>query len=172
MARKLSLVFLPSIHQIYKWIVLEVLGILSRASFEFLRSLREEHLITLEGIYKEDHILELPYVDERVCYINYGRGTYWMWMYDVLISKFGVHIPFTHFQFTILEGTGATSSQLYTNSWAMVRGFEIIFQCLEVPPTPKAFFYLFTFTRPSGGGLTISWLSFPSSCESKNIFTV
>ena len=59
-------------------------------SFEFLRSLKEENLITLEGKHEEDYILELPDVNERVCYLNHGKGPNWMWMYDVLISKFGV----------------------------------------------------------------------------------
>ena len=144
MARKQSLIFLPSIHWIYKWIDLEVLGIPSKVCSEFLRSLREEHLITLEGKYEEDYILEVPHVDERVCYINHGRGLNWILMYDVLISKFGVCIPFTHLQYTILERTGLVPSQLHPNSSAMIQGFEIICQYIEVPPSPNAFFYIFT----------------------------
>ena len=62
-------------------------------------------MITPKGEYEEDYILEVPNVNERVCYINYGSGSYWIWMYDVFISKFGVRIPFTNFQLTILEWT-------------------------------------------------------------------
>ena len=113
MARKQSLVFQPSIHWIYRWVDPEVLGIPSRASSKFLRSLTEEHLIMPEGEYKEDYILEAPHVNERVCYINHERGPNWMWMYNILISKFGIRIPFNHFQYTILERTGAAPSQLH-----------------------------------------------------------
>ena len=77
-----------------------------------------------------------------------------MWMYDVLISKFGIRIPFTHFQFTILEWTETAPSQLHPNSWVMIRGFEIICKYLKVPPSPNVLFYLFTLTWPSGSGLT------------------
>ena len=97
MARKQSLIFSPLSHWIYKWVNPEVLGIPSRASFEFLRLLREEHLITLEGEYEEDYILEVLQVDERVCYINHGRDPNWMWMYDILISKFDVQFPLPTF---------------------------------------------------------------------------
>ena len=72
-------------------------------SFEFLKSVREENLITLEGKYEEYYASEAPNVNERVCYINHGSRPNWMWMYDILISKFGVCIPFTDFQFTIPE---------------------------------------------------------------------
>ena len=95
-------------------------------SSEFLRTLREEHPITLEGKYEEDYILEVPHVNERVCYINHGSSPNWIWIYDVLISKFGIYIPFTHFQFTILERSRVSPSQLHPNSWAIIRGFEII----------------------------------------------
>ena len=42
----------------------------------------------------------------------------------------------------------------------MIWGFEIICQYLEGTPPPNAFFYFFSFTHPSGGGLTMGWLSF------------
>ena len=42
----------------------------------------------------------------------------------------------------------------------MIWGFEIICQYLEVPPSPNAFFFLFTLTCPNGGGLTTGWLFF------------
>ena len=98
--------------------------------------------------------------NERVYYINHESGLNWMWMYDVLISKFGVQIPFTDFQFTILEQTLVALSQLHPNSWAMIRGFEIIYEYLGAPPSNKVFFYLFTLTRPNDRGVTTSWLSF------------
>lgn len=51
---------------------------------------RKENLITAEGEYEEDYVLEALGLSESVCYINHGRGPNWMWMYDVLISKFGI----------------------------------------------------------------------------------
>ena len=171
MAKKQSLVFLAAIPSLYRWVDSEVLGIPSKVTSEFLKSLREEHLLTSEGEYEEEYYLEAPTANERVCYINLHSGLRWMWMYNVLISKFGVHVPFTHFQFSILERTGAAPSQLHPNSWAMIRGFEVICECLDVPPSPNVFFYLFTLTRPSGGGITTGWLSFRAQPNWK-IFTL
>ena len=73
-------------------------------------------MLTPEGEYKEEYILEAPNVDEKVCYLNLVGSPKWMSMYDILISKFGVCIPFTHFQFAILEQTGIALSQLHLNS--------------------------------------------------------
>ena len=103
MARKQALVFSFAIPSVYRRVDPEVLGIPSKVTSEFLKSLCEEHLLTLEGEYEEEYILEAPCANERVCYLNLVGGSIWMWMYDVLISKFGVRIPFTHFQFTVLE---------------------------------------------------------------------
>ena len=49
----------------------------------------------------------------------------------------------------------------------MIRGFEIICEYLGVPPSSNVFFYLFTLTRPSGGGLTMGGLSFPAQLNRK-----
>ena len=98
---------IPSLYplDIYKLVDHKVLGIPSKVTPEFLKSLWEEHLLTLEGEYKEEYVLEAPNVNETVCYLNLDGGLKWMWMYNVLISIFGIRIPFTHFQFTILEWT-------------------------------------------------------------------
>ena len=64
---------------------------------KFLSHFKEENLITLEGEYEDDYILEAPGSSEKVCYLNHRKGLNWIWMYNVLITKFGVLIPFTHF---------------------------------------------------------------------------
>ena len=94
MAKKHALIFPPTIPPIYRWVDPEVIGVPSSVTLEFLKSLHEEHLLTPEG---EEYILKAPSTNERVCYINLEGGSRWMWMYDVLISMFGVRISFTHF---------------------------------------------------------------------------
>ena len=42
----------------------------------------------------------------------------------------------------------------------MIRGFEVVCEYLEVPPSPDVFFFLFMLTRSTGGGLTTGWVSF------------
>ena len=87
-----------------------MLGTALQVNFNFLRSLSEENLITPEDEYEEDYILKVPNVDESVCYMNHGSGSNLMWMYNVLISKFGVRILFIDFQFTVLLRTLVTPS--------------------------------------------------------------
>ena len=74
------------------WVDLEALGTPSRVNSEFLRSLREENLKTLEGEYEENFTLEVLDINERVCYINHESDSNWMWMYDNfilnLVSRF------------------------------------------------------------------------------------
>ena len=63
--------FLPSISFIYQWANWEVLGTPSLVELDCLRSLWEENLITPKGKYEEDYTLEVPNVNEKVCYVNH-----------------------------------------------------------------------------------------------------
>ena len=103
MARKQkTLLFPQSISWIYRWVDPEVVGVPSAVTPEFLHQFQKENLITPEGEYEEEYVLEALDPSERVCYINHEGGPRWLWMYDVLITKIGVQILFTHFQVTIL----------------------------------------------------------------------
>ena len=90
---------------IYRWVDSEVLGIPSTVIPEYLHHFREENLITPEGEYEEEYILEAPSPNERVCYVNHDGGPRWLWMYDVFITKLGVRISFTTFQVSIIQWT-------------------------------------------------------------------
>ena len=97
-----ALVFPPSIPWIYWRVEQKVLGIPFAMTSEFLHHFREENLITPEGEYKEEYAFEAIGPSERVCYLNHDSGSRWLWIYNVLITKLGVWIPFTYFQVTIL----------------------------------------------------------------------
>ena len=102
----------------------------------------------------------------RGCVILITNDPNWMWIYNILISKLNIWIPFTNFQFSVLKHTLAAPSQFHPNSWVMVQDFRDHLQNLGVPPSSNVFFYLFTFTRPSGGGLTTGGCLFePMSIE-------
>ena len=51
----------------------------------------------------------------------------------------------------------------------MIPGFEVICKYPGVPPSPEAFFFLCTLTRPIGGDLTTGWLSFGADTN-RNVF--
>ena len=67
-------IFPSTIPSIYRWVDLEVLGVPSRFTSKFLKSLCEKHLLTPKGEYEGEYILEAPTADERVCYINLVGG--------------------------------------------------------------------------------------------------
>ena len=67
--------FLPLINFIYYWVNREILGTPLSVNSRFLRSLREENLITPKGKYAEDYILEVLDVKKRVCYVNHGSSS-------------------------------------------------------------------------------------------------
>ena len=90
-------------------------------------------------------------------------------MYDVLIAKLGVCLLLTIFQVSTIQRTEVAPTQLQPNSWAMIRGFEVVCEYLEVPPSLDVFFFLFTLTHPTGGGLTTGWLSFRAHTN-QNVF--
>ena len=71
------------------------------------------------------------------------------------------------FQITILQQTEAAPTQLHPNSWAMMQGFEIMWEYLEVRLLPDVFIFLFTLTHLASGGLTTSWLSFRAHTNRK-----
>ena len=101
-----------------------MLGIPSAVTPEYLHHFREENLMTPKGEYEEEYVLETLGPSDRVCYVNHEGGSRWLWMYDVLIAKLGIRIPFTHFQVSILQWTEAAPTQLHPNSWAMMGGFK------------------------------------------------
>ena len=88
----------------------KVLGTPLVVTPEFLSHFRKENMIMSESEYEEDYFLEAPNPSKRVCYSNHERGFSWMWMYDILITKLGIRISFTHFQVTVLQWTEAAPS--------------------------------------------------------------
>lgn len=127
----------------------EVLGTLSIMTSEFLGHFREENLITLEGEYEKDYVLEAPSPRERVCYLNHERGSSWMSMFLITKATRSCCLLFTN-----LQQIEAALSQLHLDSWAMIQGFKIICEYLGVLLFPQRLFPPFTLTCSTNGGLT------------------
>ena len=127
----------------------EVLGTPSIMTSEFLGHFREENLITLEGEYEKDYVLEAPSLSERVCYLNHERGSSWMSMFLITKATRSYCFPFTN-----LRQIEAALSQLHPDSWAMIQGFKIICEYLGVLLFPQRLFPPFTLTCSTNSGLT------------------
>ncbi|RDX61685.1 hypothetical protein CR513_60070, partial [Mucuna pruriens] len=76
------------------------------------------------------------------------------YLYDTLHSKLGVKLPFTHFERVIFQLLNVAPTQLYPNSWAFVRAFELLCEDLGKAPTLGVFFWFFTIKKTNKVGWT------------------
>ncbi|XP_020958504.1 uncharacterized protein LOC107642100 isoform X1 [Arachis ipaensis] len=85
-----------------------------------------------------------------------------MWMYETLFTCLGVRIPFSDFQQDVLKLCGCAPSQMHPNSWAIIRGFELLCSFLDFPISTRVFFYFFNFAI-SFGACGQGFLSFQAN---------
>jgi len=64
-------------------------------------------------------------------------------MYGAVLEEFGVQIPFTLFQMDVLRLLNVAPTQIRPNSWAFIRGFEILCEALDMVPSAGAFFHFY-----------------------------
>ncbi|XP_020975005.1 uncharacterized protein LOC110270322 [Arachis ipaensis] len=93
----------------------------------------------------------VPADHERLCQLNLNtpRIADWLWVYKAMFTVLGVHLPFSPFQMALLNRCDVTPSQLYPNSWATIRCFEMVCEYLELPASVEVFLWLFALTNPS-----------------------
>ena len=53
-------------------------------------------------------------------------------MYGAMLEEFRVRIPFTLFQMDVLRFLNVAPTQICTNSWAFIRGFDILCEALDI----------------------------------------
>nr|KYP40008.1 hypothetical protein KK1_038685 [Cajanus cajan] len=99
-----------------------------------------EHVVCYEG---DEIVVCEPYVDgEPVC-IRSSSVERFTFCYTTLISKLKVRWPLTECEKGVLQSLNVTPTQFHPNSWAFVRGFEILCSGLGIRPTASKFFYFF-----------------------------
>jgi hypothetical protein len=54
-----------------------------------------------------------------------------------------VKIPFTSFEMDVLKFLNVAPSQIRPNSWAFIRGFEILCKALSLEPSVGVFFHFY-----------------------------
>ena len=86
-------------------------------------------------------------------------------MYGAVLEEFGVRIPFTLFQMDVLRFLNVAPTQIRPNSWAFIRGFEILCEALDMVPSAGAFFHFYGTKGVDRG----SWVSI-STHAGKSLF--
>jgi len=77
-------------------------------------------------------------------------------MYQTVFKRVGVRLPFTPFERELLTEINTAPVQLHPNSWAFVRGFQILCGHLGILPSVDVFLHFFE-VKKQGKSL---WVSF------------
>jgi len=94
---------------------------------------------------------------EPVCVDDRPRSRApFFFMYQTVFKRVGVRLPFTPFERELLTEINTAPAQLYPNSWAFVRAFQILCGYLGVPPSVDVFLHFFK-VKKQGKSL---WVSF------------
>lgn len=64
-------------------------------------------------------------------------------MYMAVLEEFGVKIPLTPFEMDVLKYLNVVPSQIRPNSWAFIRGFEIVCKAFNLKPSVGVFFHFY-----------------------------
>ncbi|MED6208692.1 hypothetical protein PIB30_047677 [Stylosanthes scabra] len=131
---------------LYSWVNRDVLGSPSTMTEEYLTELKSSGEIFGGGEEERHYRVELPHCGERVCGLNleHPRVPHWLWVNEVMLTEFGVRIPFTPFQQWLLQRCFIAPSQFHLNAWSAIRCFELVTEFLVLPLDPEVFLYLFT----------------------------
>ncbi|MED6225027.1 hypothetical protein PIB30_089823 [Stylosanthes scabra] len=149
--------------ELYDWVATEVLGTRSKVTKEYLDEMLKENIVFAPN-HCTKYKLEVPDVNERICFINHRAGEVpdWLWVYDYLFTRVRIRIPLTLFQQEILRRSAVAPSQLHPNSWAFIRLFELVCQALGLPVSWRLFFFFFKLTTPKNGNMDDSGRGFLS----------
>ncbi|KAJ1433258.1 hypothetical protein SESBI_06201 [Sesbania bispinosa] len=107
-------------------------------------------------------ILDTCQKDELICLSNPEQGSSvpFTYMYDIVFCKLHLLLPFSNFEKELLRFLNIPPSQLHPNSWAFVRGYQILCHFYSMVLSLDKFFSLFQVKLPTGD--EIGWVSFNS----------
>ena len=96
-----------------------------------------------------DDITVLPCtLGEPVCGDEQANdGVPFFYFYQVVFKTVGVRLPFSRFEKEVLTEINAAPAQLYPNSWAFVKAFDILFGFLGRAPSVDIFLHFFEVKR-------------------------
>ncbi|GAU44908.1 hypothetical protein TSUD_25710 [Trifolium subterraneum] len=84
-------------------------------------------------------IVETVRADELVTAVN-GEEPHYFYMYANVIQKLNLWFPLTIFEDAILRLLNVAPSQFHPNSWAFVKGYELLCYALDIEPSLGVFF--------------------------------
>ncbi|AES76998.2 hypothetical protein MTR_6g090350 [Medicago truncatula] len=107
-----------------------------QSKVDFFRS----KILVSSTMREEDIVLSPCPPGEKVCIIRPKGVREVFHMYGAVLEEFGVKIPFTLFEMDVLRLLNVAPTQIHPNSWAFIRGFEILCDALDMIPSAGVFF--------------------------------
>ncbi|KEH33519.1 hypothetical protein MTR_3g045050 [Medicago truncatula] len=92
---------------------------------------------------EKDIVLAPCPAGEKVCTMRPKGVKEVFHMYGAALEEFGVKIPFTLFEMDVLRLLNVAPTQIHPNSWAFIRGFEILCDALDMIPSAGVFFHFY-----------------------------
>jgi len=103
---------------------------------------RSKNVVSATGREEDIDMMSCP-PGEIVCVLRPKGVREIFHMYGVVLEEFGVWIPFTLFQMDVMRFSNVAPTQIRPNSWAFIRGFEILCEALDMIPSAGAFFHFY-----------------------------
>ncbi|MED6164556.1 hypothetical protein PIB30_091266 [Stylosanthes scabra] len=89
---------------IYRWVTNDVLGSPSILNQQYLDELKLSGVLFGGGDLERWYRVEATRRGKRVCFLNLDHPTFlnWLWVNEVMFTKFGIWVPFSDFQQRLL----------------------------------------------------------------------
>ncbi|GAU25509.1 hypothetical protein TSUD_279940 [Trifolium subterraneum] len=102
-------------------------------SHEFVSTFRK--VIKVSGARDENRVMVDPaIVDEYVTTVN-TQEPHYFYMYTHVLQTLNLWLPFSSFESQVMTAMNVAPRQLYPNSWAFVKAFEVVCNNLNLVPT-------------------------------------
>ncbi|MED6121598.1 hypothetical protein PIB30_031703 [Stylosanthes scabra] len=116
-----------------------------------LPELRCRMVLTEDAAAEGDFILEAVGPSDRLPFQASEGDPHFLWVYQELLTRLGVRLPFTDFQKEVMTRCLVAVSQLHLNGWVLLRTFERVCLHFGFRPTGRLFLYIYDILIPPSG---------------------
>ena len=112
---------MASVDALSHWVDVTVLGEEPSVDSEFITHLRTRHRICSSEEDEPKYELVAPGPEDRVCFGRVNEAApHFFFMYECMITRLGVFLPFSNFEMSVLRHCRVASTQLHPNSWGFL----------------------------------------------------
>ncbi|MED6124224.1 hypothetical protein PIB30_057069 [Stylosanthes scabra] len=143
--------------KLYGWVEEAIFTQPSVVLGDSLPELRRNMRLTEETATEGDFVLEAAGPSDWLPLRADEDGPHFLWVYQELFTRLGVHLPFMDFQREVMMRCRVAVSQLHLNGWGLLRIFEKVCLHFGFRPTSRLFLYIYDILIPPTGYSFISF---------------